>query len=354
MENIIFVIPGMGQGGAERVISILADEASQTHAVKIVVFESIEPATISNVPIININIPSSTSKFFKFFNIIRRSIRLKNVLIANSPVRIISFTEGANFPTIIASLLCSMLHKTIVSVRTNPNVFDIYSKLLCKILYRLPYRVVANSSQVTKIIIDKFKLPPHKCITIYNPVSRAATISLENLATAPYFLSVGRLSPEKGFDILIKSFARALKTIDSAQLIICGDGPCRTLLEDLTRQLGIAKHVQFKGTVLQPDSYYRHAYCLIHTSWLEGWPNVINEALSWGVPVIASDCDYGPREIVKDGVNGYLVKPGSIEKFADTICKMMQQPAVRKSMSLNATASVADFSVSSIWGSWLS
>ncbi len=151
---------------------------------------------------------------------------------------------------------------------------------------------------------------------------------------------VGKLVPIKGVDILIGAWARLHQTkavAETDQLIIIGDGKCRKTLEHQVSSAGIERHVRFLGTIPHPEvsRWLAAADALCLTSYNEGTPNVVVEALASGVPVVATRVG-GVPEIVTDGVNGTLTESGDPEAFAsairDTLSRVWDREAIRRSI----------------------
>lgn len=134
----------------------------------------------------------------------------------------------------------------------------------------------------------------------------------------PVVLAVGRLTPQKDFTTLIKAFAQVHKSIP-ARLVILGEGPERTELETMVKKLGINRDVRLAGFVDNPYAYMSRASLFVLSSRWEGLPTVLIEALFCGVPVIATDCPSGPREILENGQYGRLVPVQDVDALADAI-----------------------------------
>ena len=170
--------------------------------------------------------------------------------------------------------------------------------------------VVCQSGAMREDLIDQFAFPPGKAVVIHNPVDierirrlAAATISTQhvfpssNFDGAPHLVAAGRLSHEKGFDLLIE----ALALCDGARprLTLLGEGPLRTALEQLAKQRGVADRVRFVGFRKNPYPFFAQADAFVLSSRYEGFPNVMLEALACGTPVIATPAPGGVAEIAK-------------------------------------------------------
>jgi glycosyltransferase involved in cell wall biosynthesis len=148
-------------------------------------------------------------------------------------------------------------------------------------------------------------------------VARLAAAEV-TLPGSPALLAVGRLSRQKGFDLLLPAFAQLLSTAPDAHLTIAGTGPDESALRALSRTLGIADRVTLRGFVENPYPLMRAADLYVLSSRYEGFPNVALEALACGTPVIAASCP-GVAELILPGVNGWLAPVDDVAGLADAL-----------------------------------
>jgi glycosyltransferase involved in cell wall biosynthesis len=160
-------------------------------------------------------------------------------------------------------------------------------------------------------------------------------------------LTFARLAPEKDLDTLLQAFARARMTIN-ATLWIVGDGPERERLQSLVLSLDIKQWVHFTGFHPNPFPFLKAADIFVHTALFEGFPNVVQEAMACGIPVIATDCDFGPREIIHHGTNGLLVPVSCPEVLAEALITLYRDPSYRAQLAMNAHAHLNRFDVASM------
>lgn len=145
-----------------------------------------------------------------------------------------------------------------------------------------------------------------------------------------------RMVPEKRYDVLISAFKILSEKIPEARLIILGDGPLRKQIENSIPSEMMNK-VDFLGFQNNPYYYMRHASVFVLTSDYEGFPNVVIEALACGVPVIATNCKTGPREIIENSVDGWVVTKGDYNAVAEGLESVLMKPAAEwNQLSLNA------------------
>jgi glycosyltransferase involved in cell wall biosynthesis len=192
------------------------------------------------------------------------------------------------------------------------------------ILTRRCSRIVCVSDTLRTVMIDRWGAEADKTVRIYNPVPLApADIDAARLAARPpAIVAVGRLSREKGFDNLIRAFARV--THRDATLTIAGEGPERAALEALADAEGVAGRVRFAGFTDPAPLYARARLCAM-PSRTEAFGMVAVEALAAGLPVVSTRCA-GPREILDGGRFGTLVPVGDAEAMARAIDEALDNP----------------------------
>jgi glycosyltransferase involved in cell wall biosynthesis len=185
-------------------------------------------------------------------------------------------------------------------------------------LYRIAYRrldsIVVQSAGMREDVGTVYRVPPERMVTIPNPVDTAMVRSRARDGAAEGFdtgrtniVTAGHLNRIKGYDMLLRAFAR---TSDGLHLHILGDGELGGELERLAADLGIDGRVTFHGFRVNPFPFLLAADGYVMSSWYEGFPNAVAEALALGCPVVAFDSPGGIRELVEDGVNGELVPFG--------------------------------------------
>jgi len=136
-----------------------------------------------------------------------------------------------------------------------------------------------------------------------------------------FLLAVGRLSVEKGFDLLLEAYALACRQAPLPPLVIVGDGPQRAALERQAEALGLTAQVRFTGFLANPYPLFRRARLFVLSSRHEGMPTALIEALALKVPVVATDCESGPRELLDHGRLGVLVAANDARALADGLLR---------------------------------
>ncbi len=166
-------------------------------------------------------------------------------------------------------------------------------------------------------------------------------------------VAIGRLSPEKGFDILIEAFARASARHPDWSLVIAGEGPLAGSLREQADRTSCADRIVFAGLVRKPEELLAHSEIFALSSRLEGFPNALVEAMACGCCVIATDCPSGPAEIITDDVDGVLVPVGNVEAFQASLEAMMASGADRRRLGAAAAVSAERFRAEGIAEQWI-
>lgn len=163
----------------------------------------------------------------------------------------------------------------------------------------------------------------------------------------PLIVACGRLHQQKGFPYLLNAMRQVRNTI-SAHLWIVGEGPDRPALEAQIAQLGLTDCVRLVGFQNNPFQYMAAADVFVLSSLYEGFGNVIVEAMASGTAVVATDCPYGPAEIIEDGMSGILVPPADADALAQAILRVLTNPQSRQYLARNGKLRSQDFHASAI------
>lgn len=214
--------------------------------------------------------------------------------------------------------------------------------------YRRADRIVALSEGVRSELIEDLRLDPTHASTIHNPVDLSPTLAPERPSQMPAGICIvgaGRLVRQKNFPLLIETLARLPETVS---LAILGDGPDREDLAGLVESLSLSNRVVMPGFVTNPRSWFTHATAFVLSSRWEGFGHVLVEAMAAGAPVIATDCPHGPRDIIKNGQTGLLVRSEDGDALADAVSRLLNDEPLRASLAAKGRESTARFSTSRI------
>jgi glycosyltransferase involved in cell wall biosynthesis len=169
-------------------------------------------------------------------------------------------------------------------------------------------------------------------------------------------VAVGRLHTVKGFDRLLKIWAKTVEEHPYWKLYLVGDGEEKQSLLDLTEKLGISESVVFTGALSHEEvlDTMKKSSVYVMTSYSEGFPFVLIEAMSCGLPIVAFDVRVGPRAIIKDGENGILVKDDNFEAFNTALCQLIDDEKLRLDYGNSALERANDFTEEKIVQKWIS
>lgn len=244
----------------------------------------------------------------------RRLWILRKLIISYGPDTVISFHAQVNVATILATRALGL--QTVVSERTYPPAIGIGYQwhLLRRLLYPFASNVVMQTDKGLNWL--KNESPSSKVCRIPNPCifplpKNEPFLSFEKGLTKDrlVILSAGRLSEEKGFVNAIKAFSEVARTFTRWDFVILGEGPERMNLCNLISRLQLQERIYLPGRAGNLDDWYDRADVYLMSSRYEGFPNSLMEAMSYGLPVVSFDCDTGPRDLIRDGLNGFLVPP---------------------------------------------
>jgi glycosyltransferase involved in cell wall biosynthesis len=225
-------------------------------------------------------------------------------------------------------------------------------------LVRRADRIVTQSDAAAGEMCARVRARPGQIIRLYNPIDtgdvarRGRTATEPFAGPGPHVVAAGRLSRQKGFDLLLEAFAQAVATGVTGSLTVLGEGPERALLTARAQALGLEAAVRFAGFRDNPYAYFAHADVFVLSSRYEGLPNVVLEALACGCPVIAFDCPHGVREIIRHDVNGLLVPPEDVGGLRDALIRLLGSAAERARLRSQITPTIAPFAAEEILRGW--
>ena len=341
--KIFFIRASLIHGGAERVMVELANEFAsrniETHIVVLAVSEDfywLNP----NIKIHRLGFRNKgvIKKQFSEFNVL---LKLRNLLKQERPDSIISFGPKYNIISILASGFLRL--KVFVSDRSNPHKkIALHIHLLRQLVYRYATGMIAQTELAKKIQRKQTRNTNIKVIP--NPVKSIQPYP--NIHRENIILNVGRLVLEKGQKYLLKAFSKINK--NDWKLVILGDGPLRKDLEQLADSLNIKNQIYMPGAVSTVDEWLAKASIFAFPSISEGFPNALLEAMAAELPCVSFDCDAGPRDIISDGENGFLIELYDVEGFSDKLEQLTDNVDQRKKIGSSAKLYANRFNIKNI------
>jgi len=189
---------------------------------------------------------------------------------------------------------------------------------------------------------------------IPNPVTQEIASADVSPLNEKCVLAVGRLTYQKGFDLLLTAWSQIALKASGWELVIIGDGEDREALVQQCHELGLAKTVRFVPTTRNIRQFYKQASIFCLSSRFEGLPMVLLEAQSFGLPAVSFDCPTGPDEIIKHGVNGLLVEPGNVNALAEALLALIHDQSKRTAMQKEALSVISRFKLETVIPQWRS
>lgn len=352
--RVALLISGLGPGGAERVISLLANGlAERGHEVFLITLAPSGNDFYTLDARVQRRGLAATGDSGGVFGALlangRRIKALRLALAAISPQTLLAFVTQTN---VIALIACAGLKtRAVISERINPADHDegaLWNALRAATYPAADVLVVQTERIASWFRRRLLRSPP--VVVIPNPVLVTTLPSpAPSPDSQPFVLAAGRLVPQKGFDVLIRAFALAAPTF--VDLAIAGEGPHLHQLQSLAEDLGIQAKVHFLGN--QPDlaGLMRRAQLFVLPSRYEGMPNVLLEALAAGVASIATDTE-GARTILRDGEFGLLVPKDDAPALGRAIAHLLTDNQERRKLAAGGAAAVAPFEYQRVLDDW--
>lgn len=331
-KEIVFLMSSLGMGGAERVVVSLANwiVTNTDSNVTILKFIDEKSSYPLNDKIRIIDMPKSNKN--RFLNIVDRYNFCKKEFSNIEPDIIISFFNKTQLYAYLSKPKKTVL---IGSERCNVLELSFYEKLFSKAIAKKCDGFIFQTERVKKYYPKKVR---KNSAVIYNAISnqKAIDASKKNYLKENIITAMGRLNPQKGFDILIKSFKKVVSEFPNYKLLIYGEGEEREKLQSLINSLSLENNVKLCGN--DKDAIYTVAKSKIFvlSSRFEGMPNALIEAMATGTACISTDCDFGPRELIENNHNGILVPIDDEKVLAEKIIYLLKNDITREDLGNNA------------------
>jgi glycosyltransferase involved in cell wall biosynthesis len=361
--HIVLMVHSLAAGGAERVTSHLANHwVTLGRKVTLVTlgprtddFYLIDPRVhrvalglVGESPNVAVAIRSN----------LQRVREMRRVLRQKRPDIVVAMMATVTVLAVIAATGLGI--PVVVSERNHPPHIPLGRawELLRRVSYGRADRVVMLTRKGLQWL--EATVPGARGVVIANPVlyplpATSPVLPVANVVqgNVKVVLAVGRLAPQKGFDILITAFAQAAHALPDWMLVIIGEGRDRQGLERQARELGVQDRVLLPGRAGNVGDWYSAASLFVMSSRFEGFPNTLAEAMAHGCAVISFDCDTGPSDIVRHGEDGALVVPTeSASALSAAMAEVMADEGLRKRWAQRALEIRDRFSAERVFALW--
>jgi len=349
MKKVCFVIPSLQSGGMERVMAELVKyfDKKEELEIHLILYGKSREIFYSIPDSVNIYKPDFTfNSKFRFYSTIKTLWYLRKQVCEIDPKVILSLGEYWNSFVLLA--LLGLKYPVYVSDRCKPDKhLGRLHEYLRKWLYPGATGIIAQTELAKKIYFRKSLNNNIKVIG--NPI-RDLKPGKQEYEKENIILTVGRLIKTKHHDRLIRIFRKIDN--DNWKLVIVGGDALKqngmARLSNLVEKYNMEDKIELTGTVSNIEAYYHRSKIFVFTSSSEGFPNVIGEAMSAGLPVISYDCVAGPSEMIDDGENGYLIPLFDDEQYLDKLNTMVNNQHLRKKMGEASRKKIDVYSVDNI------
>ncbi|MEA2111203.1 MAG: glycosyltransferase [Campylobacterota bacterium] len=322
-KSILFILPSPNGGGAERVVLNILQHLSREKFIPSLLLLSREGPLADEIPddvkVIDLKTKHARYAIFKII----KAIHTLSPDIVFSAFGYLNLIISCFIPLFKKEIHFIARESNTVSIKNPQEKFPRLFNWLYRRFYKNFELIIAQSEYMKNDLVVNYEIAKQKIHVIYNPVNVAKIRAYSQETPTSYpiknrvnLLCVGRLNYQKGLDRLLHAMAQLDSTF---HLSILGDGSLLQELKQLSHDLNITDRVSFLGYQSNPYSYMSQADLLILPSRFEGLPNVVLEANSCGLPVVAFNSPGGTAEIINDKINGFLVQDGDIELLATTI-----------------------------------
>lgn len=355
-KKCMMLIPRLCNGGAERVMTTLANGLCNDMQVKIVTltddecfYPLDERVSVKGLGG-NVNRKNKIAKAFSsVFGGLKCFCRLRKTIKEYKPDTVISFLQSANGFIIMGKMLWGLKCKIIVSERCDPLARSRFNRWFERNFYHKADVIVCQGEKAASFFKEKHR---KKVVIIPNPVNAKAIPPLYTGERRKSIVGVGRLDGQKNFPLLINAFAKLSDKFSDYNLEIYGGGTDQQKLQSLINDLGIQDRATLMGVKKNVFYSVADASLFVMSSDFEGFPNVLVEAMSSGLPVISTNFPTGiAQDIVKEE-NGIVIPVGDEKALVSAMEELLSNPERREKMSVENRKVLVQLNEESIIEKW--
>ena len=322
MKHYLFVVTTLGGGGAERVVSVLSSELAKTDKVTILAYYKAAEEYDRSADV-NVVYMTKEEVSYDEMNYYHRLTNIRRIIQGEAPDFVIPFLSQVCMQVTVA--LFGTKYKVIQTVRNDPATLPASKivRIVRDSFIRFSYKtIVQNEDQkeyFKKSLWKKIYVMANPVRTDLFQIVRSHTQDEKSKLTV---ISVGRLSPQKNYEMLIKAFSLSEELRESFMVRIYGEGPSQEELEKKIKNNGVSDSIQLMGRSTDMWNVYASADLFVMTSRFEGMPNALMEAMASGLPCISTNCPTGPSDLIKTYENGILVDVDDVQALIDALLYM--------------------------------
>lgn len=354
--RLLCVIPQLGAGGAERVMVMIANHLATRHDVLLLTWEA--PATrpfyplgdrvhLKQVHLFADGWGAKVRALWRRVRMVRQQVREHRADV------VLSFLDTTNMTAIVGCVGTGV--PVVVSERVDPARHDL-GRLLMEMRLRVyPWadRLVVQTRRVASYFPSRMQA---RIVELPNPIAPASALASPKTPRPDgrfRIVAMGRLVPQKGFDRLIDAFARLAGRHPEWDVVIFGEGPDRTALEQQAHAAGVRGRVTLAGVTAASHAELAASHLFALPSRFEGFPNALGEAMAAGLPAVGYDGVSGVEEMIEDGISGVLLhETADIEALASALDLLMRDPALRARMGTAAVTRAARWAEDLVIARW--
>ena len=353
-KKIAFVIGALTPGGAERVISTLSNGLIDDFDVTIITFKKSKPFYRLDERIQVISCFDKIDKPTSFLGSLKLNYSiLKRVSKITKEEKIdllIGFITQANIKAVLAAKFNRI--PCLISERNDPLKNDIpkFWVVLRKYIYPKANCLIVQTEKVKQVYESMIKVK--EMVVLPNPISTELSKHKEDYSRnrENIILSVGTFNNDKRQERIISAFHEL--QLNNWKLLLIGEGPNESKLKTLIKELNISDKVEMLPKIRNVHDYYNKASIFAFSSKAEGFPNVLLEAMHFGLPSLSTNCNYGPSELITNGENGFLAPVNDQAIFVDYLQKLVESKELRLSFSKESMKTTEKFLDTYVTSSW--
>lgn len=329
-RHILFVIPVLTGGGAERVVSVLSSGmAERGYRISLLLNKRVENEYPLSSKVELYTLPEKYGKPGNIIHKIKKTCVRYKIIKSINPDIIIPFLHGVVEPTYICNLF--LKKKFVDTIRVNPYIDDVDNLKIRDFIVAHSDACFVQTNEQRRYFPENIQ---KKCFVVANPISENFFIDKgKKEKDSLRIITAGRLVKQKNHILLIRAIKKLYKDKKDIEVIIYGDGPEKENIQKEIDKLDLTSNIILGGRSENMVEAYQKADIFVLTSDFEGMPNALMEAMASGLACISTDCPTGPKDLIEDKKDGLLVPVGDVDSLEQAIRLLVENQDLRNSIS---------------------